>query len=105
LITSLKFYKITIMELIIGKVYSAKEFCYTNKNGGTGLSRPFSIRFKGEEYFEHSIRVKVTKAWFDYEIGWRSLCVPENDQPELIEFLNRNAKNKILFVGEFDIEQ
>jgi hypothetical protein len=41
----------------VGKVVNLTEHCYDNKFGGTELGG--------------AIRAKITKAWWDYECGWR----------------------------------
>jgi hypothetical protein len=87
--------------------YTATEFSFTNKHGGTGISHPIT-NIKGREGFTKNITVKVVHKFYDYECGWRTHCVPADGQPELLEYLTRNAaQNKkgqyILYVSQFDL--
>jgi len=100
-----------------GEILTVKEFSFTNKAGGTGLSD-----WKWNEKFEKPIKVEIVKVFDDYEIGRRGWAVPHPDEKELIAYLDRNAKKGIpsfnrdtneityeasdlyiLFVGEFAI--
>jgi hypothetical protein len=76
----------------LGEKITISEFAYTNKHGGTGISKPFSKRFEGVEYFEEHIEVIVIKNWSDYETGVRGWALPNQKNKRLIKFLQRNCK-------------
>lgn len=76
----------------LGDKIKIKEFCYTSKGGGTGMSRPFSTKFEGEEYFEEPVEVIVIKNWSDYETGVRGWALPDKKNKKLMKFLERNCK-------------
>jgi hypothetical protein len=76
----------------VGSKITISEFAYTNKSGGTGISKPFSKRFEGNEYFEEPVEVMVIKKWDDYETGVRGWALPDQKNKKLMEFLKRNCK-------------
>lgn len=78
------------MELIVGQKVTVNNFSYINKHGGTGLSKGFGI---GDgEIYDKPIKVKITKAWKDYECGYRAHAIPDIDDSDLIVFLDHNAQ-------------
>lgn len=81
----------------IGDTITLKKFAFTNKSGGTGMSdREFGEKFSGDAV------VYVTKAWHDYETGWRYHGNPIS--VELCEYMKRNAKRfSPVYFGQFDI--
>ena len=72
----------------VGDIIELKEFNYTNKNGGTGISN-----WNHNEKHLKPISVRITKEWEDYECGqrgWAELWDP--DDYDLIAYLDRNAR-------------
>lgn len=80
-------------------VVTVKMFCYTNKFGGTGIAEEKNEK----ELFKNPIKCKITKAWDDYECGWRYHAEPLKDQTDLLKYLKENAKGTKMYVSEFDI--
>lgn len=81
----------------VGDVVNVKSFGFTNKQGGTGLSD-----WQHDERFVEVARVEITKAWHDYECGWRYWAKPLS--PELIEYMKRNSSTPDkLYVSQFDV--
>ena len=72
------------------------EFAFENKSGGIGMSN-----WEYDEKFPIVGSGIITKAWFDYECGWRFHCEPTSKS--LIEYIKRNSHRMIVFVSEFDI--
>lgn len=62
----------------VGDTVTVKGYCYTNEQGGTSIA-------------EEKTQCKITKAWDDYECGWRYWATP------------LNGKHKVIYVGQFDI--
>jgi len=65
----------------VGDVVEAREYAYSNKSGGT-------------EIVNEKITCRISKAWHDYECGWRYHAIPMDklDIPE----------NKI-YISQWDI--
>lgn len=80
-------------------------FAYTNKYGGTGMSN-----WDHEPKFAGTATVKITKVWYDDEVGYRCWAKPVNQ--ELIEYLKENGNEAEfkrygyyrVFVSEHEIE-
>ena len=62
----------------VGSVVKVKSYCFNNKAGGT-------------EMVNESALCKITKAWWDYECGWRYHAKKAFGGPEKI------------FVSQFDV--
>jgi len=77
----------------VGDTVSLKEFAFTNKSGGTGMSArsSFSEEFKGDAV------VTIIHMFYDDECGYRYWGKAISD--DLIQYLNRNAGSdrRILF--------
>jgi len=71
----------------LGDEVVALGYCYSNLNGGTEIVD--NVR----------IRAKITKAWHDYETGWRYHATPINRD---IKAQGKSMENRI-FIGEFQI--
>lgn len=91
----------------VGDVVMVHTFCYKSKNSGTNMvDRNLKCEFGqfnwGPCYNvpEHP-QVRLTKAWDDYETGWRYHAIPITS--ELSEFLVLHGVEQKVYVGEFDI--
>lgn len=84
----------------VGDQVALKKFAFTNKAGGTGMSD-----WKFDEKFTGPAVVVVTKAWHDYETGWRYHGKPVDSSALLREYLKRNARNGSVYFSEFDLER
>ena len=85
------------MMFSLNQIVKVKEFAFRNKSGGTGLSSDW------DEPFSKTVKVRITKHWYDDEIGERAWAVPLETETELIDYLKRNAKTMTVFVGQFDV--
>lgn len=88
----------------IGDAVTVKSFAYVRKGGGTGMS---SKTWKHDEYFGPAT-FYITKAWHDYETGWRYHGVPHPNDKKLKDFLWENTTDDMEFQGtglfsQFDI--
>jgi hypothetical protein len=86
-----------VFKLKLDKLYG---FAFMNKHGGTDMSNwEHNVKYTGKEAI-----VKITKVWYDYEVGYR--CWAEAVNQELKDYLNDNAhpKDKRVFVSEHEIE-
>jgi len=109
-----------IQILEVGDIVKVKEFSYINKSGGSGKSSGlYDIKKK---YKFPLAKVKIVKAWHDYETGWRFWAISANDKA-LDEYLAKEATRKkedaswmpeglademnqhnyLMFVGQFDV--
>lgn len=70
----------------VGDIITLKEFSFTNKDGGSGMSN----WNWGEKYLP-PVQVAVVKEWNDYETGQRGWALPRQDDKELMAYLQRNA--------------
>lgn len=70
----------------VGDTIILKEFCYTNKFGGTGMSD-----CNWDEKYTDTIKVKVIREWYDEETGQRGWGIPDPEDKNLLEYLERNA--------------
>jgi len=64
----------------VGDTVLVNKYCYTNEYGGTNIA-------------EEQIVCEITKAWHDYECGWRYHAIPVNGRFDKI------------YVSEFDVLQ
>lgn len=68
------------------------------------------INAKGGTNSDHrgklSFRATITKAWEDYETGWRFWAVLEEDVTAVDDFFGpaKLKKGTLVFVGQFDME-
>lgn len=93
-------------ELNIGEIVKVKQFCFTNKAGGTGMSRCHFEQFRAghtDEEFQGEAEVQITDRWDDYECGERGVGVAVTT--DLVKYLDRNANayDRRVFISEFDL--
>ena len=82
-----------IKNLIPEHIISLNKFCYTNKEGGTGLS---DSSFDGDEKWSgESARFFIVRQWDDYECGQRGWAMPDQSNKDLMDYLKRNAKEGV----------
>jgi hypothetical protein len=81
----------------IDDTVSLKEFSFTNKHGGTGMSDS-----EWNEKFTGVASVRVIHAFYDYECGWRFWGTAVSD--DLIQYMDRNTgKDKRVLFDEFEV--
>lgn len=76
----------------VGDIISLREFCYTNKYGGTDTNNTSNAKFK------------VIKVWDDYECGLRGWCTPLDGQGLLLDYLDKNAKKGVPVIAKGGIK-
>lgn len=81
----------------VGDTVSFTCFAFENKAGGTGMSN-----WLYDEIFRGHATGLITRAWEDYETGWRFWCKPTSK--DLVDYVNRNSNRMVVFVSGFDIE-
>lgn len=82
------------MERKIGDLVEFQSACWENSEGGTSADLRGKLRF----------RAKITKAWDDYETGWRYHAELQEDVEVEDDFTGPEIlkKGAIVYVGQFD---
>ena len=87
----------------VGDIVSVIEFSFNNVHGGTEIIGSEICTYSKEnfpELFEKlPIKCKITKAWYDYECGWRYWATPINK--DLLK--GKSNKPNTIYVSYFDI--
>lgn len=79
-----RFPKIILKE---GDILEVDEFCFTNPQGGTGLSN-----WDYNEKFQGTAQIKITKLWFDEETGIKGWAEPISE--DIKDYMKCNAKQE-----------
>lgn len=76
----------------VNDIVVVKQFNFTNIHGGTGIS-------EGQK-----MKCKITKAWYDYECGWRYWAEPlEEIDPTFFVYDGDYNNDNIIYVSQFDV--
>ena len=68
-----------------------KGYCYSNKHGGTEIVE------------DEIIECTITKAWHDYECGWRYWATPSDPYLLSRKDAHVSGKEDIIYVSQWDV--
>ena len=90
---------LSIKRLNVGEIVSVKEFCIKNNVGGTEI-----IKTKSPD--NHSVKVRITRTWYDYETGEHAEGKLFNKEIlKKVMALGEKFNPSVVYFSEFDLEE